>query len=616
MKKIVLIILISFFSYLSCFSLNKNQQYAKQIDSIPVVTAKSGLSVRNYPSLKGKRIGKIPYLNKVQIVNKTQESLSISDEGKMISDYWLKVKYRGRTGYVFGGFVKDKTNYFSQMNMQQFFVDDVEVTNSFMKKDKAIKVVSSKIGKDPFLIPSETRKLQLTSSSNNCLIESVQVAYDNHYPLVLSPDVLWLAIAQGFSIHINENYKQLESKIFKADKPSEIKCKVNELSDDASQWGTLVAKLANQTKKYTNQDFYDTYVPEFSTTTPVITATYQITLLESFKQAFQYIGESGCGIPYVTLKGNTKDWLLLKANIQKLKGYGLDDWIDSLLSVLDELVASSKGNVNKKFWSQIYKTASEYGGFYISGWIVKFFPYLKVQGESTGKYNEENHGMEVKEKYIKNPYYKGSDYLMSTLATDVFPSGVAQIDILWNNLRTGEKRPMEVYAGFMGMLQHKDRSIEPYISYAIADKKATLSEQNKTTAFAGSIRNYLEVCENWSPHVIRDKNLYQSAIYDVKVHKTASRSEGYLKSYLASHDELLGSTVSFTILTNGKITDVKVNEKSEGSLVTVATKVLEELPEKWFPALSELSNILDREYKESVDLNQYVKVNSRIDIQL
>lgn len=601
-------------SFFSCLILNASTVENVVVkDSIPIVTAMSGLSVRSYPSLKGKRIGKIPYLNTVEIIKKTIKPLSIKDEGKVISGFWVKVKYKNRQGYVFDGFIENKSAYFARMNMQQFKVDNVVVSNTFLKKDKARRIVSNKIGKDPFLIPNETKKLQLTGSSNNCFLESVQVAYDNHYPLVLSPDTFWLAITQGFSIHINENFKDLESKIFKKDKPKEIRCTVNDLSNNASEWGELVNLLANETRKYTNEDFYKMYVPKFSTTTSIITSTYQITLLESFKQAFQYVGESGCGIPYVTLKGNTKDWEYLKENVQKLKGYGLDDWIDGLTPVLTQCIESSKGNVDIKFWSEIYKTASEYGGYYISGWIVKFFPYLKIQGESTGEYNEERQGYEVKEKYIKNPYYKGSDYLMSTLSTDVFSSGVAQIDVLWNNRLNGKETSMEVYAGFMGIQQHKDKSIEPHISYAITKKKAILSKKNMTKAFVGRI--YAE-CENWSPHIILNKHLYQSAIYNIKVHKTAPRSNGYLKSYLTNYKELIGTQVSFTVLVNGSITDIEVNKKSDTALCKVVFKALDELPKEWFPALSELAYILDTEYGPYVNTKQHIKVNSRIEIQL
>ena len=38
-------------------------------------------------------------------------------------------------------------------------------------------------------------------------------AYQNHYPITLSPDIAWLLICQGFSRHINANSEALRSSL-------------------------------------------------------------------------------------------------------------------------------------------------------------------------------------------------------------------------------------------------------------------------------------------------------------------------------------------------------------------------------------------------------------------
>lgn len=597
MKKKVIVILLIFCTQ---FSFGRNENPI-------IVTAISGLSVRNSPSLKANKIGKIPYLTTVEIIHKTNKSLNIKDEGKIISGYWMKIKYLSKEAYVFDGFLATKKEYSNKMNKQFFVVDDVEKSNKFLKTYKAENIISSKIEKDPFLIPSETEKLKLIGSSNNCFLETVQIAYANHYPLVLSPDTFWTAITQGFSIHINENFKELSPKIFKKNKPKRIVCRVENL-DDASKWGELVGLLANETRKYTHKDFYNTYVPKFSTTTPIITATYQITLLESFKQAFQYVGESGCGIPYVVLKGNTNDWEYLKKNIQGLKGYGLDEWLNELVPVISQCIQSSKGNVDTSFWSQIYKTASEYGGMYTSGWIIKFFPYLKTKGEVTGVY-ENGRGSQIKEIYYKNPFFKGDEYLLSTLSTDMFPTGVSQIDVLWKDLLTGKNVSMEVFAGFLGIQQHKDKSLEPYISYSIAKKGAVLTKKTKTF-----ISRYIE-CGDWSPNIVKTKYLYKKAIYDIKNHEKPEKSNAFLQSYLSKHKELKGQRIEFTVLLNGSIADVTINNDLKHTSSKKILRTLQELPKEWFPAVSEIRYSLDGDYSDEQG-NKYVKVNSRVIIQL
>ncbi len=622
MKKIILV-LIFILQYAICNSMNfkkegvgtKNSRfYHNQSDSIIIVTAKSGLSVRNAPSLNARRIGKLPYLTSVEVLQKTNKMLEIEDEGKTVSGYWVAIKYKNKRAYVFDAFISEKEKYFSKIKAQQFIVSKVTKATTFLKTITSKKAIEFKTGKQIYFIPKETKEVNLIPTTNNSFIQTVEDAYDMHRPLILSPDIIWLTISQGFSIHLNKNFKKLAPKVFKKKKPKEIKFRVDGLEDGPEKWAQLITLLSNETRKFTNKDIYKTLVPKFSTTTPIITSSYEITLLESFKQAFQYITETGCGIPYITLKGNVLDWEYLYKNVQGLKGYGLDDWIEELLPVLNQFIESSKGNVDKVFWNNIYKNASEYNAFYISGWIVKFFPYLKVRGEETGVYSEKFQGDQVKEEYMLNPYFKESDYLLSTLSTDDFPSGIAQIDITWNDLLEDKKTPIEVYAGFMGTKQYKDKSLEPYISYAICKKNAPKIENNYPKANANS--SIHKEYRYWSPTEMEAGNLYKKAIYDLKKHKTYASSLSFLKSYLSEIEYLKGSKVSFTVLTNGKITNVLVNNKSSNKYTIKVKEKLKGLPQKWFPAIAEVGKALDYDFESELEAKKHIRVNSKVVIQL
>ena len=43
----------------------------------------------------------------------------------------------------------------------------------------------------------------------NGLIEAIHRSYSDHYPLVLSPDHIWMCIVQGFAAHVNLNAEKL-----------------------------------------------------------------------------------------------------------------------------------------------------------------------------------------------------------------------------------------------------------------------------------------------------------------------------------------------------------------------------------------------------------------------
>src|SRR5262245_50441118 len=42
-------------------------------------------------------------------------------------------------------------------------------------------------------------------TAGNAFLRAVHAAYALHYPLVLTPDAVWLSIAQGFAAHVNVN---------------------------------------------------------------------------------------------------------------------------------------------------------------------------------------------------------------------------------------------------------------------------------------------------------------------------------------------------------------------------------------------------------------------------
>lgn len=49
----------------------------------------------------------------------------------------------------------------------------------------------------------------LPSWGLNALLDAAHTAFHEHRPLVLSPDAIWLTIAHGAAIHINENAEEL-----------------------------------------------------------------------------------------------------------------------------------------------------------------------------------------------------------------------------------------------------------------------------------------------------------------------------------------------------------------------------------------------------------------------
>ena len=77
---------------------------------IEFANAPNGLVIRDSPNLNSNRIGKLDYGTRVMIIDKTNITLEIKDEGKIITGKWTKVKdlINNQIGYVFSGFLTNE----------------------------------------------------------------------------------------------------------------------------------------------------------------------------------------------------------------------------------------------------------------------------------------------------------------------------------------------------------------------------------------------------------------------------------------------------------------------------------------------------------------------------
>ncbi len=305
----------------------------------------------------------------------------------------------------------------------------------------------------------------------NGFIAAVHTAFSQHYPLVFSPDSIWLCIIQGLSSHINANAEKLRQHFveFEGKKDLEILMSIHFVKGSPSNpWEIVFEKFSQGIRKHIGDKTHRLLTPEFSTTTPVERATSQIVLMDCFKQYFNYILICICGIPSITLEGTVEDWKRLRERALSLRQYDLDWWIDELEPVLDQFVAAASGNVDKTFWISIYKLQQSYDTVYINGWIVTLFPYLKdsVRNEYLGLWKRDS----FKEKPDSNKTKERDD--LSKLTTSSFSSGVVSVPFEWIAVPEQKQYPMQFFAGFMAATQNPDTlAIYPEQGWAVADRK-------------------------------------------------------------------------------------------------------------------------------------------------
>ncbi|CAG8598520.1 9655_t:CDS:2 [Funneliformis caledonium] len=211
-------------------------------------------------------------------------------------------------------------------------------------------------------------------------------AYNNHQHLRLSPDDIWLTIAQGVSHHINYNAEKFRYYFVNHEGKKEISISVDDIlthnfSRIEGDWPEAVNRLVVKTDQAVEKmDIKSLLECDFSTTTKNSLTASRIVLLDMVKAYFSYKMHFCCGIPKVTLEGTLEDWEKVQEKVIQLRrlNLDLDFWLDRLEPVICKLIETYKGEVDEVFWSMIASQRSFCSGpSNISGWMMAFYPYEK-----------------------------------------------------------------------------------------------------------------------------------------------------------------------------------------------------------------------------------------------
>lgn len=275
-------------------------------------------------------------------------------------------------------------------------------------------------------------------------------AYASHRPFVLSPDMIWMLISQGFSHHINSNPEKYRDLMVDFSDKMSLVVESDQPLEEA-QWDKLIPQFAEEIKKNTKGTIAETIIADFSTTTSYEQIASEITLMETTKAYFEFVTMYiACGIPEITLLGTTEDWQKVYDKTMKLRAYDLDWWIDELEPILAQFVDASQGKTDVKFWQQMFKwhTLEEYGApNIIDGWIVKFFPYDK----------------------------DGKRFDLKTLTRNSFlPDEMAEADVRFIEIfadGSSKETMIELHGGFMGLEQNPENfALTPKIGWKVEKK--------------------------------------------------------------------------------------------------------------------------------------------------
>ena len=321
----------------------------------------------------------------------------------------------------------------------------------------------------------DTDEQEIFNAGKTSLIQGLIAAYKNHYPITISPDMIWILIMQGFS-RFMEKYENLVRERFvnftgKKDLKLE-RLQYSPYNASKEVWDGIIKEFVEKIGNNVGKEVVDNLECDFSTTSAVAKVTSQVCIMSAMKQYFTYrVLMAGCGISSITLEGSIKDWEKIKSKLEFLSTKALKWWTKHLIPIIDNIITTKKyystyGQLNQElidFWKGMIRLKGKgdlYDPHMINGWIVKFIPNLR--GEKPTIYEE----------------------LLETNVPDQIIS--CPMEITWLSMQ-GKRVDFScsLFSGFYGMVQDKKTfNVKPVIGYAIVvesqqESNITVEEKNK-----------------------------------------------------------------------------------------------------------------------------------------
>uniref|UniRef100_A0A7S3PH88 DUF4419 domain-containing protein n=1 Tax=Aplanochytrium stocchinoi TaxID=215587 RepID=A0A7S3PH88_9STRA len=335
-------------------------------------------------------------------------------------------------------------------------------------------------------------------TKQNLLAKAVHAAFYDHHELILSPDVIWLTIAQGLANHVDQNAEKLRSNFVSFEDKEEIVISRPEFVKGSpdNDWEGVFPEFAEKIAAKTKSNIAELIECDFTTTTVVERLASYVTLMDTVQHYFSYTMACGCGFPSITLAGTVSDWEKIRTKAERLKEYELDWWLSDLLPALDQFVLAAKGEPDLNFWRSLcnINVGTSFPVYEpLTGWIQVFFPYLNAVGwDDFNTFEEAQDGNKKKqlrrndalgnykvsfESRVNISNFKTSDETFGPppagtlpgVKLENFPPALSSAPFVYKDLQTRKKHDMAFCSGITCLVQHGNEALEPMVGWAVLD---------------------------------------------------------------------------------------------------------------------------------------------------
>lgn len=308
----------------------------------------------------------------------------------------------------------------------------------------------------------DTKKTSFFNAGKKSLIRGLMIAYGQHYPITISPDMILLLFLQGYAKFMEKNSEKLRNIYVNFEGQKTLTVVRNGVTPETAKpeiWEGIITEFTQKIKENVGNEIISYLESDFTTTNPATLATSQITIMSAMKNYFKYEAiMMVCGISSINLEGTLEDWEKIKKKLEffSKNEFGLNWWTKHLIPIIDKIIETKICyNKNKdidenlrKFWKDIIRVKR--GGVYqpdvIDGWIVKFLPNISEE-----RINEKLNDSDIPDQILNCPLKL------------IFSNGIKKIEY-----------DCSLASGFYGVIEDENNfGIKPVIGYSIVveDKK-------------------------------------------------------------------------------------------------------------------------------------------------
>ncbi|MBX9256733.1 DUF4419 domain-containing protein [Desmonostoc muscorum CCALA 125] len=389
----------------------------------------------------------------------------------------------------------------------RFCVDDVKSAEERLPTKNAKFQLEKHLGKQLLAFSHNDTFEVIPDQGIHSLALAVHAAFSEHRPLLLTPDIIWITLAQGFAQHINNHAETLRSRFVRHQGKQKLVVQRLEIPSQPQHWSEAIQEWALHIRDHVGSELYRLLECNFSTTTPITHTASHVVMMDAFQKYFDYVMLCVCGIPEITLLGTVEDWQSISDRVQIMAEYDLNWWTARLMPICREFVETASGRPSLEFWRCIYKPEPVYGVELITGWLTDLFPYVKHP--VTKAPSVRNPVLEIDRCELPNTSASESFFkqVAHGISPESLPLGISQVPFRLIT-KDGKEYSLELLAGFIGVHQDsKLQTLQPEIGWAVreqSDRFAQLLDKIQQQHLTQAPINWSEFYKQFSDGVPKE----------------------------------------------------------------------------------------------------------------